>query len=98
MKLSHVVVVALLLSFFTPGFAQQTPPATPQKSDQQKDNPPAQKPNDVVKIDDEITVFTYRSFRDGFAGPAACVVSFTMKNKTVTTWKYEGGNCPRNKR
>jgi hypothetical protein len=54
--------------------------------------------NDVVKIDDDTTVFTYRSFRNGFGGPSRCVISFTMKKKIVTGYRYDGANCPRHKR
>lgn len=54
--------------------------------------------NDVFKIDDETTIFTYRSFRDGFNGPSPCLVSFTIKNKIISRYKYEGDNCPRNKK
>lgn len=50
MKLSHAVVVALLLSFSTPGFAQQPQAAPPKNSDNQKGSPPAQKQGEVVKI------------------------------------------------
>ena len=53
-----------------------------------------QSANDYVKISDEITIFTYRSNRL----QVRCVISFTVKNKTVIGWKYEGGNCPRHKR
>ncbi len=54
--------------------------------------------NDVFKIDDETTIFTYRSFREGFVGPIPCLVSFTIKKKIVSGFKYEGGNCPRIKK
>lgn len=54
--------------------------------------------NDVVKIDDETTIYTYRSFRGGFGGPMRCVVSFTIKKKIVSGYKYEGGHCPKLKR
>lgn len=58
-----------------------------------------QSANDVVRIDDEVTVYTYRSFRTaGPSLPAPCVVSFTLTNERVTFWKYEGANCPRYKR
>ena len=50
MRLSHAVAAALLLSFFTPGFAQQPQPASPKDSDNQKGRPPAQKQGEVVKI------------------------------------------------
>src|SRR6185369_10699940 len=50
MKPSRAVVIFLLLSFFTPCFAQQPQPAAPQKSDKEKDQSAAQKPGDVVKI------------------------------------------------
>ena len=54
-----------------------------------------QSANDLIRVDDETTVYTYRSFRAGFAGPEPCVVSFTLVNDRVTQWKYEGANCPR---
>jgi len=54
--------------------------------------------NDVFKIDDETTIYTYRSFRYGPNGPTPCLVSFTIKKKIVTGYKYEGGNCPRIKK
>ena len=54
-----------------------------------------QSANDLIRIDDETTVYSYRSFRAGFAGPEPCVVSFTLVNDRVTQWKYEGANCPR---
>ncbi len=57
-----------------------------------------QSANDLVRIDDETIVFTYRSFRAGFAGLEPCVVSFTLVDDIVTQWKYEGANCPRYKR
>ena len=58
-----------------------------------------QSANDIIRIDDEITVYTYRSFRTaGPSGPAPCVVSFTLTGDRVTYWKYEGANCPRYKR
>lgn len=54
--------------------------------------------NDVVKIDDETTIFTYRSFQRGFGGRMHCMVSFTIKKKIVSGYKYEGGHCPKFKR
>jgi len=54
-----------------------------------------QSANDLFNIDEDTVVFTYRSFRNGPGGPAACTVSFTMKAKKVIAWKYEGANCPR---
>jgi hypothetical protein len=57
-----------------------------------------QSANDYVKIDEEITIFTYRSFRGGIGGSAVCVVSFTLRSKVVVGWRREGENCPRNKR
>jgi VWFA-related protein len=50
MKPSHAVVILLVLSFFTPCFAQSSQTATPPKSDKEKDRPAAQKPGEVVKI------------------------------------------------
>jgi hypothetical protein len=57
-----------------------------------------QSANDLIRVDDETTVYTYRSFRAGFSGPEPCVVSFTLVKDVVTLWKYEGANCPRYKR
>jgi hypothetical protein len=57
-----------------------------------------QSATDLIRIDEETTVYTYRSFRAGVAGPEPCVVSFTLVNDIVTQWKYEGANCPRYKR
>lgn len=54
-----------------------------------------QSANDLVKIDDSITVYSYRSYREGPTGRFPCVVSFTIKNETVISYKYEGSNCPR---
>lgn len=54
--------------------------------------------NDVVKIDDETTVFTYRSNNVGWGGRIKCLVSFTIKKKVVTRFKYEGGHCPKIRR
>lgn len=52
MKLSHVIPAALLLSFFTPGFAQQpqpaAQPAAPEK--QQQQNAPRKNQDEVVRI------------------------------------------------
>jgi len=59
-------------------------------------NPQSQ--SDIVKIDDKTTVYTYRSMRMGMFGVMPCTVSFTLTNKTVSDYKYEGGNCPKNKR
>jgi VWFA-related protein len=54
MKLSHAVVVALLLSFSTPGFAQQPQPTTqqtaPTKEKQQPKNASQKNKNEVVRI------------------------------------------------
>jgi hypothetical protein len=54
--------------------------------------------NDLVRIDEETVVYTYRSFRVGFGGPMPCVVSFTLQKDVVVQWKYEGEHCPRHKR
>ena len=54
MKLSHAVVVALLLSFSTPGFAQQPQPTTkqtaPTKEKQQSKNANQKNKDEVVRI------------------------------------------------
>jgi len=50
MKPSQAVVLLLLLSLFTPGFAQQAPSAPPPKSARQKDQATAPQAGDVVKI------------------------------------------------
>jgi hypothetical protein len=57
-----------------------------------------QSANDLIRIDEQTVVYTYRSFRAGAVGPEPCVVSFTLVNDIVTLWKYEGANCPRYKR
>ncbi|HET6807284.1 MAG TPA: hypothetical protein VFH59_17755 [Frateuria sp.] len=50
---------------------------------------------DIVNVDSETTVYTYRSVLGGWAGPpGACVVSFTLRSQTVVAWKYNGANCP----
>jgi hypothetical protein len=54
--------------------------------------------NDLVQIDEDTVVYTYRSFRAGIGGPMPCVVSFTLQKEVVTQWKYEGEHCPRYKR
>jgi hypothetical protein len=54
--------------------------------------------NDIVRIDEETTVYSYRSFRMGAGGQMHCVVSFTLHKDVVVQWKYEGENCPRYKR
>jgi hypothetical protein len=51
--------------------------------------------NDLIKISERISVYSYRSFREGFNGPAPCVVSFTIEEESVVAYKYEGSNCPR---
>ena len=53
-----------------------------------------QSANDLVKIDDDTVVFSYRSVIRN----TACIVSFTLKNDVVIAWKYRGGNCPRIRR
>jgi VWFA-related protein len=50
MKLSHVIPAALLLSFFTPGFAQQPQPAAPGGEKQQQQNAPRKNQDEVVRI------------------------------------------------
>ena len=54
MKLSHAVVVALLLSFLTPGFAQQTQPSAqqtaPTKEKQQPQTASQKNKDEVVRI------------------------------------------------
>src|SRR3990172_5674665 len=65
-----------------------------------------QSANDLLKIDDTTTIYTYRSnrslgsgpHRNFGGGPTECVISFTVKNNVVTRYKYEGGNCPKIKR
>ena len=65
-----------------------------------------QSANDLFKIDEETVIYTYRSersqgvgpWRHKFGGPTQCVVSFTVRNKAVVAYKYEGENCPRFKR
>jgi len=56
--------------------------------------------DDIVKIDDTITVYSYRSKIDiGFdAGPQDCVVSFTLERDIVTSARYVGANCIRHER
>ena len=49
--------------------------------------------NDVVKISDDIKVYSYRSFRRGIGGYAGCIISFTIKKGEVIYWKYRGGHC-----
>ena len=54
MKLSHAPAAVLLLSFFTPGFAQQpqpaTQPAAPTNEKQQQQNAPRKNQDEVVRI------------------------------------------------
>jgi len=57
-----------------------------------------QSKNDLFKVDENTTIYTYRSNRGGIGGEIKCTVSFTLRNKIVVGFKYEGGNCPRNKR
>ena len=54
--------------------------------------------NDVVKIDDETTIFTYQGSRTIAGMRKHCVISFTLQNKTVTGYKVAGANCPKIKR
>ena len=53
---------------------------------------------DLVQIDEDTVVYTYRSFRTGIGGSMPCVVSFTLQKEVVIQWKYEGEHCPRYKR
>ena len=59
-----------------------------------------QSANDVVKFDDGVVVYTYRSISSAFSPvyPSQCVVSFTIKNDVVTAYKYRGHDCPRAER
>lgn len=57
-----------------------------------------QSADDLFKVNDTTTIYTYRSNRGGIGGQIKCTVSFTVRNKTVAGFKYEGGHCPRNKR
>jgi hypothetical protein len=65
-----------------------------------------QSANDLIKINDTTSVFTYRSYRSlghgpwrNFGGgPSLCAVSFTLKNSVVANYRYEGENCPKIKR
>lgn len=55
-----------------------------------------QSANDIVKIDSEKKVYTYRYNTGSFMnGPSSCVVSFTLDRGYVQGWKYNGANCPR---
>ena len=49
-----------------------------------------QQANDVVAIDDETLVYSYRS--------ATCVVSVTFVGDVIRSWRYNGANCPRGRR
>ena len=53
-----------------------------------------QSADDLVKIDNDTVVFSYRSS----VRRVECIVSFTLKNDVVIAWKYRGGNCLRIKR
>jgi hypothetical protein len=57
-----------------------------------------QSADDLFKVNDTTTIYTYRSNRGGIGGQLKCTVSFTIRNKVVVGFKYEGGHCPRNKR
>jgi hypothetical protein len=45
---------------------------------------------DVVEVDDETLVYSYRS--------ATCVVSVTFVRDVLRQWRYRGQNCPRGRR
>ncbi len=53
---------------------------------------------DHFKVNDNTTIYTYRSNRGSIGGQIKCTVSFTIRKDVVVGYKYEGGNCPRNKR
>ncbi len=53
---------------------------------------------DLFKVNDNTTIYTYRSNRSSIGGQIKCTVSFTIRNEIVAGYKYEGGNCPRNRR
>ena len=55
--------------------------------------------DDLVKIDKDTVVFSYRSRNFSYpVGYLSCIVSFTLKNDVVIAYKYLGGNCPKIKR
>jgi hypothetical protein len=54
--------------------------------------------NDVVDIDSNTRIFTYRSYGGAFGGPKACIVSFTIRDNIVIQYKYRGGHCPKIRR
>lgn len=54
-----------------------------------------QEANDLVRINDEVIIYTFRSRRRGPGGPTNCVVSFTIKSGVVTGYRVEGGDCPK---
>ena len=55
--------------------------------------------NDIARIDDTKTTYTYRYLSNSlFSPPTPCVVSFTLENRRVRAWRYNGGNCPNNER
>lgn len=54
-----------------------------------------QSANDIVTINDNTKVYTYRSNNAGLLSPAAeCVISFTIEAGYVSSGKYVGDNCP----
>jgi hypothetical protein len=52
---------------------------------------------DVVKIDDRVTVYTYRSQGTSVASgqPSACAVSFAIEAERVQSARYTGSECKR---
>lgn len=57
-----------------------------------------QSSDDLFKVNETTTIYTYRSNRGGIGGQLKCAVSFTIRDKKVVGFKYEGGHCPRIKR
>ena len=56
-----------------------------------------QSASDVVKFENDILIYTYRSFTSGYGAyhPTQCVISFTMKKEIITSYKVIGADCPR---
>ncbi len=55
--------------------------------------------NDIVTINDQTKVYTYRYVTTGPDGsPSSCRVSFTLTAGVVARWEYNGSGCPRNRR
>jgi hypothetical protein len=57
-----------------------------------------QSADDLFKVSETTTIYTYRSNRGGIGGQLKCAVSFTIRENKVVGFKYEGGHCPRIKR